>query len=101
MALKRHFSQMVDESLGAMNMPTRSEIRTLQNRLQETRRENKQLRHDLEDLREKLERLTSAAASSPVPPRKAAPKKKSVAKKKVATQRAAKGTNVNHDKNDS
>jgi polyhydroxyalkanoate synthase subunit PhaE len=44
MALKQRMSVMVDESLGALNMPTRSELRTLQDRLQETRRENKRLR---------------------------------------------------------
>ncbi|WP_462321573.1 class III poly(R)-hydroxyalkanoic acid synthase subunit PhaE, partial [Halochromatium sp.] len=44
MALKQQLSVMVDESLGAMNMPTRSELRTLQDRLHETRRETKQLR---------------------------------------------------------
>ncbi len=45
MALKKRMAIMVDENLGAMNMPSRSELRTLQDRLQETRRENKQLRH--------------------------------------------------------
>ena len=39
--LKQRMAIMVDEALGAMNMPTRSELRTLQDRLQETRRENK------------------------------------------------------------
>lgn len=52
MAFKHRLSVIVDESLGALNMPTRTELRTLQDRLQETRRENKQLRHDLEALRQ-------------------------------------------------
>jgi class III poly(R)-hydroxyalkanoic acid synthase PhaE subunit len=99
MALKKHLSQMVDENLGALNMPTRSEIRTLQNRLQETRRENKQLRHDLEDLRVKLESLQNTATAVE-PPRKAVAKKKTV--KKSAT--AKRNTNSNsqaRSKNDS
>lgn len=91
MALKKQLSQMVDEGLGAMNMPTRSEIRTLQDRLHETRRENKLLRGELEDLREKVEKLATTAASSGAAERKAAPPKKAAVKKKAAPRRAASG----------
>jgi class III poly(R)-hydroxyalkanoic acid synthase PhaE subunit len=87
MALKQQMSQMVDENLGAMNMPTRAEIRTLQDRLQETRRENKRLRRDLEDLQEKVENLATTVASSVTTQRKAAPRKKAAVKKKVASER--------------
>ncbi|MBA2492988.1 MAG: class III poly(R)-hydroxyalkanoic acid synthase subunit PhaE [Gammaproteobacteria bacterium] len=55
MALKRHGTMMVDESLGAMNMPTRSEIDTLHQRLHEVRRETKQLRAEIESLRHEME----------------------------------------------
>lgn len=54
MALKQRMSVMVDEALGAMNMPTRSELRTLQDRLQETRRESKALRRELEILKKQV-----------------------------------------------
>ncbi len=91
MALKQQMSQMVDENLGAMNMPTRSEIRTLQDRLQETRRENKQLRGDLENLRDQVEKLATKSTSSIATERKAAPKKKATVKKKAAPRRAASG----------
>ncbi|MEA3639305.1 MAG: class III poly(R)-hydroxyalkanoic acid synthase subunit PhaE [Lamprobacter sp.] len=57
MALKQRLSVMVDESLGAMNMPTRGELRTLQDRLQETRRENKQLRQQLDQIQRRLATL--------------------------------------------
>jgi polyhydroxyalkanoate synthase subunit PhaE len=50
MALKHRMAVMVDEYLGAMNMPTRSELRTLQDRLQETRRENKRIMRELHAL---------------------------------------------------
>jgi len=82
---------MVDENLGAMNMPTRSEIRTLQDRLQETRRENKRLRGDLDDLQEKLEKLVTTVASSVATQPKAAARKKAAVKKKVAPGRNASG----------
>jgi class III poly(R)-hydroxyalkanoic acid synthase PhaE subunit len=52
MAVKRHGTMMVDEVLGALNMPTRAEIDTLHLRLQEARREGKALRAELESLRQ-------------------------------------------------
>jgi class III poly(R)-hydroxyalkanoic acid synthase PhaE subunit len=61
MALKKRMSVMVDESLGALNMPSRSELRTLQDRLQETRRENKRLRQDLLVLQRQVASLAAAA----------------------------------------
>lgn len=51
MALKRHGSMMVDEVLGAMNMPTRAEVDTLHRRLQESRRESKALHSEVVALR--------------------------------------------------
>ncbi len=89
MALKRHQGQMVDEALGAMNMPTRSELRTLQDRLQQTRRDNQHLRCELETLREQVDKLAqpqppaSAPASTPTAraaKKKAAPRRKTAAK---------------------
>jgi class III poly(R)-hydroxyalkanoic acid synthase PhaE subunit len=67
MALKQRLSVMVDESLGAMNMPTRGELRTLQDRLQETRRENKCLRQELDQIQRRLATIPAGpnAASTP------------------------------------
>jgi len=62
MALKQRLTTMVDETLGALNMPTRAELRTLQDRLQETRRENKRLRQDLEALKELVTALEAGTA---------------------------------------
>ena len=64
MALKQRLSAMVDDSLGAMNMPTRSELRTLQDRLQETRRENKQLRQELDQIQRRLATLPAGTPAS-------------------------------------
>ncbi len=66
MALKNRMMTMVDENLGVMNMPTRTEIRTLQDRLQENRRENKKLRHDIKVLQLQVEAL---ASGKPIPER--------------------------------
>lgn len=83
MALKKRMSIMVDENLGAMNMPTRSELRTLQDRLQETRRENKKLRHDLESIKRRIAHLPGGSAR----PRSAAP---AVTRSSAAADQAAK-----------
>jgi len=93
MELKQRLGQMVDTSLGAFNMPTRRELRTLQDRLQETRRENKTLRSELNQLKEQVMQLqvtTTAAVAkrraSPAvrqTPRKRAAKKKTTARRKT------------------
>lgn len=88
MRLKQRLSVMVDEALGAMNMPTRREVRTLQMRLQETRRENKRLAHDLGKIKRQVAALSAAepatagaasgasTAATAAPPKPAAPRKK-------------------------
>ena len=86
MALKKRMSVMVDESLGAMNMPTRSELRTLQDRLQETRRENKHLRHELDIIKRRIANLPGGdALPRSAPP---APRASAQAPKRVATSAA-------------
>ncbi|WP_295426324.1 class III poly(R)-hydroxyalkanoic acid synthase subunit PhaE [uncultured Thiodictyon sp.] len=65
MALKARMSEMVDGQLGALNMPTRTEIRTLQDRLQETRRENKKLSHGLKVLQAQVQALASGQPLAP------------------------------------
>lgn len=64
MLFKHRLSVMVDENLGALNMPTRAEVRTLQDRLQETRRENKKLSSAVRVLQRQVEALISG---KPVP----------------------------------
>lgn len=65
MALKKRMSIMVDEQLGAMNMPSRSEMCTVQDRLQEARRENKQLHNRLRALEKQVAALAGETPSSP------------------------------------
>jgi class III poly(R)-hydroxyalkanoic acid synthase PhaE subunit len=92
MALKRRMSVMVDETLGAMNMPTRSELRTLQERLQETRRESKMLHYEVEILKREVHALTqgvggahplAVAAPAATETSSLAPRKKAAARKKT------------------
>jgi polyhydroxyalkanoate synthase subunit PhaE len=65
MALTRHGTMMVDQVLSAMNMPTRSEVDTLHRRLQETRRESKVLRAELDSLRKMLRSEMQSSRRSP------------------------------------
>lgn len=83
MALKQCMSVMVDESLGALSMPTRAELRTVQDRLQESRRENKQQRRELETLKRQVAHLledgapaTASQAPASSPPRRTATTRK-------------------------
>lgn len=57
MRVKRHAGALIDEYLGAMNMPTRREVNTLHRRMQETRREGKAFAAELESLKEQLGRV--------------------------------------------
>ena len=82
MALKHRMAVMVDETLGTLNMPTRAELRTLQDRVQETRRENKALRHELDSLKQQV-----ASLVRPAPP--AVPRKKITARKKTAVRKTS------------
>ena len=89
MALKKRMAVLVDENLGALNMPSRSELRTLQDRLQETRRENKQLRQSLHNIERQVETLMGGAHESvPTAIKATAPAAKPPARKKAAAKPA-------------
>ncbi|MET0071542.1 MAG: class III poly(R)-hydroxyalkanoic acid synthase subunit PhaE [Candidatus Thiodiazotropha sp.] len=90
MAVKQKLSHLVDESLGGLNMPTRRELRTLQDRLQDSRREYKALKAEMELLKEQLMELRKPVPekgkSSQAPAAAKKPAKKKVSKKKAAAK---------------
>jgi class III poly(R)-hydroxyalkanoic acid synthase PhaE subunit len=89
MALKRHGTMMADEVLGAMNMPTRIEIDTLQLRLQEVRREGKAVRAEIESL--KCMRQAGAEEQEvPAPPPVTKPKQAAARRKAAAAKSTSK-----------
>ena len=93
MALKQKLGQLVDEALGGLNMPTRRELRTLQDRLQESRRDTKAMQAEIELLKEQLVEMRDLAKSKPQtsttePKKSSAPKKKVATKKRVAAKKA-------------
>ena len=89
MRVKHRMGIIVDEYLGAMNMPTRRELRTLQDRVQEARRETKKLRAELDALKRQGAAATTAPpaptrrAAAPAPAKPAA--KPAAPRKKTAT----------------
>jgi polyhydroxyalkanoate synthase subunit PhaE len=93
MAVKKEGSRLVDEVLEGFNMPTRREISTLHERFQESRREIRSLRRELDELKGAGNGSASPAdaASEPgeAPARKNASARKSAPRRK-ATAGAAK-----------
>ncbi|MDX5297430.1 MAG: class III poly(R)-hydroxyalkanoic acid synthase subunit PhaE, partial [Gammaproteobacteria bacterium] len=57
MQVRKDLNVIAEQNYHLMNIPTRSEINTMQHRQQENRRENRQLRHDIAELREQLVKL--------------------------------------------
>ena len=95
MVLKKHYADITDDTLRAMNLPNTREVDTMQQRLQQLRRENIELKKEIREIKTMLQkgaaRPAAAVKQEPAttPPRKA-PVKKTVVKKTVASKAAAK-----------
>ncbi len=85
MALKKATNEAQQDVLTTMNIPTRKEIDTLSERLQRTRRENRQLRSELDALKTAVENIQSTSAK-----RKPEKNIKTDNKKKTIKKKAAK-----------
>jgi class III poly(R)-hydroxyalkanoic acid synthase PhaE subunit len=66
MKLKSRWGAIFNELLSAMNIPTRDDLRTLQERMQEQRRENKSLRAEVNVLRREFRKIQADAAKPAV-----------------------------------
>lgn len=94
MVLKKHYAEIVDDTLRALDLPNTREVDTMQERLQQLRRENHALRREIGEIRAMLKR--PAAKSAPpqqqaeAAPAKRAPAKKAAAKKATAKKAAVK-----------
>ncbi len=73
MALKKHYSDIVDDFLQSLNLPSRHELDTLEQRVQQLRRDNHGLRKELKEIR-------SLLTNSPAKQSKSTQKKKSAKK---------------------
>ena len=88
MGLKKHYSEMTDDMMKSMNLPARSEIDTMQMRLQQLRRDNFTLREELKEIKQMLVKTKVDPVANAVSKKTAV--KKSPAKKKTSTQSRSK-----------
>jgi class III poly(R)-hydroxyalkanoic acid synthase PhaE subunit len=65
MRVRKDLNEIAEQQYQLMNIPTRSEIETMQHRQQEIRRENRRLAHELERLRAELEAVKKAGQPAP------------------------------------
>jgi class III poly(R)-hydroxyalkanoic acid synthase PhaE subunit len=99
MVMRRHYGEITDDFLRTMNLPNTREIDTMQERLQQVRRENFTLKKEIKEIKAMVAQINTrtapavktapAARATPrarkAPAAKAAPaRKKAVAKKAVA-----------------
>jgi len=76
MQLKHRWGELLNEYLSAMNIPTRDDMRTLQQRVQEHRRELHAVRRELAELRKSLASQEAPPAQTRAGPQAAAAKSK-------------------------
>lgn len=93
MITKKHYSEITDDYLRAMNLPNTREVDTMQQRLQQVRRENIELRKEIKEIKSILQTNAKARpAEQPSPATRAAStRKKVVAKKKATVSKAKSG----------
>ena len=87
MALKQHYSKLADETMESLNLPSRKELDTVHQRLQQTRRENQSLRRELKEIRALLADKKVAPAKTPV--KKSVPKARKASTKKSASKKSS------------
>ncbi len=100
MILKKHYSEITDDFLRAMNLPNTREVDTMQMRLQQLRRDNIELRNEIKNIRAMLKQpqsapaakatpvAKSARAAKPAPASKRAPAKTAPSRKKAVARKA-------------
>lgn len=68
MQVRQDMNALAEHHYEMMNIPTRSEIDTMQRRQQQNRRENRQLRHELMQLRAQVDRLAKGSPATAAKP---------------------------------
>lgn len=68
MLFKQHYSKLVDETMESLNLPSRQELDTVHQRLQQTRRENQALRKEIKEIRALLSEKKPVKKSSRAKP---------------------------------
>lgn len=86
MAVQQASNELMEDVYQAMNLPTRTDLEAISGKLQQTRRENRQLRKQLAALSGRLEQLEKAETQKSPRPGKRAASKKAAAQKDDLTQ---------------
>ena len=91
MTMKKHYSEITDDYLRSMNLPNTREVDTMQQRLQQLRRENFALKKEIKEIRSMVQQLHNAdeKAAKPVTAAKATTTRKVKARKSPAKKQAA------------
>jgi class III poly(R)-hydroxyalkanoic acid synthase PhaE subunit len=88
MTMKKHYHEITDDLLRALDLPNTREVDTMQQRLQQLRRENIELRREIGEIKAMLKR-PAASTAPPQPQAEAAPAKRAPAKKAAAKKATA------------
>ena len=97
MVMRKHYSEMADDFLRALNLPNTREIDTMQERLQQVRRDNFALKREISEIKATLAQLVkkpAAAKPAASKPAAAKPARAAAAKKAPAKKAAARKTSV-------
>ena len=98
MVMRRHYGEIADDFLRAVNLPNTREIDTMQERLQQVRRENFALKKEIREIKAMLAQMsagtaraakTAPAAKAASKTRKASTTKATPARKKAAAKKRA------------
>jgi len=88
MIMKKHYSEITDDFLRAMNLPNTREVDTMQQRLQQVRRENIELRKEIKEIRSILQTIAKAEpAVAAAPAARATPTRQKAVAKKAAPKK--------------
>ena len=87
MYMKKHYSEIMDDYLKALNLPNTREVDTMQQRLQQLKRENIGLKKEIAEIRSMLAGARGKSAAAP----KKAGSRRAPAKKKAAKPKAKAG----------
>ena len=92
MAYKKYYNEMTEDLLKMMNLPIRSEVDTMQVRLQQLRRENCELKKEIGEIKLMVKKINTAPVAPATRPKKASFVKKAAVSNKVAGAKKTPGS---------
>ena len=89
MIMKKHYAEITDDFLRAMNLPCTTEVDTMQARLQQLRRDNIAMRKELDEVKAMLSRSGHGAPATAAQPVATPSKPRAASRKKTAVKKAS------------